>query len=634
MGIGKKLATAYYELIAATPNAESQISKQIVPAAQKSGEKAGSSMGGGLGQKMLGAVKKFAAPVTAALSVAGITKFAKSSVDAFNNTAASVNSLKRIIGGSAAEVSELSGAMRLAGMDTGKAGASLTIFSKKLSATNGDAKATASMQKLLGTTIKDTHGNMKSMSVLLPQVADKFKNMADGPQKTALAIQLFGKSGTAMLPFLNKGSAGISELEKKAKSLGITLDDNSIKKWGNYRAALRGTQVAFDGLKIQLGQALIPIFTGLSNFITNTVSPAFSQFIKWLQNPAVGEFTEQIGKMIADMGTQLGGFIEQAMPILQQLGQYLVKLFQQVWPPLQQMIKEIIPPLMAAIKALLPVVMSIAQAVLTAVVPIVMDLVGLFKGFITTLTGIINFIRGVFTGDWKLAWEGIKQIFTGIWDAVKSTIIAFWHAVQGIFNTAVTAIKGIFGNMWNSLARTLGPFFNNIGNGIRHGWDNIINFFRSLPGNIVRAFGDAGKILYNIGKSIITGLWNGMKWLWDNGPGKWINGLAGWIQGHKGPIEYDRTLLVKNGQAIIGGLDTGMEDTFDQQVKPHVLSYAGKIQTLFDSPALSAPSYQAGSMLGARITPANSPVSVTQNISTQDPRLAAEAAMRRLTFSL
>lgn len=609
---GRKLATAYYELIAATPNAESQISRQIVPAAQKAGEKAGGSMGGGLGQRMLGAVKSFAAPVAAAMTVAGVVKFAKSSVDAFNSTASSVNNLKRIIGGSASQVSALSGAMRLSGVDTSQASTSLTIFSKKLSATNGDAKATASMQQLLGTSIRDSSGHMKDMSVLLPQVADKLKSMADGPQKTALAIQLFGRSGTAMLPFLNKGSAGISELEAKAKSLGLTLDDTSMSKWGAYKAAVRGTQVAFDGLKIQVGQALIPVFTGLANFVTNTVSPAFSQFITWLHNPAVGQFTEQVGRMIANIGTQLGAFLAQALPIFQQLGQYLARLFQQVWPPLQQMTSAIIPPLLGAIKALLPVVMSVAHAVLGAVLPVITHLVGMVRGFITELTGLINFIRGVFTGNWRLAWQGIKQIFSGMWDAAKSMILAFWSQITGIFHVGVAVVKGIFVGMWNGLVHTLGPFFSAIGNGIRHGWDNILNFFRSLPGRILHAIGNVGNLLYNIGKDIIGGLFSGMKWLWNNGPGKWISGLAGWIKDHKGPIEYDRRLLVSNGQAIISGLDAGMEDTFVRQAQPHVLSYAGRISSLFGSVSLSAPAYRAGSLLGERIAGSN-PGQVVQN---------------------
>ena len=114
MADGVKLATAYYELIAATPGAEGQISSAILPAASKTGEAAGQS----IGSKILGGIKANAGLISGALGGIAVGKGLKDSVDAFVSLNSETKGLQRIIGGTTAEVSGLSGAMKLSGMDT------------------------------------------------------------------------------------------------------------------------------------------------------------------------------------------------------------------------------------------------------------------------------------------------------------------------------------------------------------------------------------------------------------------------------------------------------------------------------------------------------------------------------------
>ncbi|MFJ4230115.1 hypothetical protein ACIPYV_21325, partial [Paenarthrobacter nicotinovorans] len=80
---------------------------------------------------------------------------------------------------------------------------------------------------------------VKPMAEILPGLADKFKSMPDGAEKTALATQLFGRSGAQMLPFLNKGSEGIGQLTDKAKQMGLVIDDVSAKSFGAAKVSAR-----------------------------------------------------------------------------------------------------------------------------------------------------------------------------------------------------------------------------------------------------------------------------------------------------------------------------------------------------------------------------------------------------------
>lgn len=47
---------------------------------------------------------------------------------------------------------------------------------------------------------------------------------------------------------------------------------------------------------------------------------------------------------------------------------------------------------------------------------------GVYEGVKKVLKGLVDFISGVFTGDWKKAWEGVKEIFAGVWNGIVSLL--------------------------------------------------------------------------------------------------------------------------------------------------------------------------------------------------------------------
>lgn len=152
---------------------------------------------------------------------------------------------------------------------------------------------------------------------------------------------------------------------------------------------------------------------------------------------------------------------------------------------------------------------------------------------------------------------GLTYFFT-----CTNTGKAVWSSFTGFLGSCVQGIIGFF----SGLGSTIIGIFNSAANGARHAWNGVVSWFRGLPGSIVGFFGNAGSILYNAGASIISGFLNGLKSMWSNVTG-WISGIGDWIKAHKGPISYDRRLLIPAGQAIMTGFAQGLNNGFDNHVE-------------------------------------------------------------------
>lgn len=87
-----------------------------------------------------------------------------------------------------------------------------------------------------------------------------------------------------------------------------------------------------------------------------------------------------------------------------------------------------------------------------------------FKNIKQILDGIIQFVKGVFTGDWKMAWEGVKKIFGAIWDWIKNTL-------KTVLQLAWNSVKGIA----SRVGETISNVFKAIVNGVLSGVERVLN---------------------------------------------------------------------------------------------------------------------------------------------------------------
>ncbi|CAM3608209.1 tape measure protein [Erysipelothrix urinaevulpis] len=96
---------------------------------------------------------------------------------------------------------------------------------------------------------------------------------------------------------------------------------------------------------------------------------------------------------------------------------------------------------------ILKVVMSVFSGVMAAIgqfVGFAFKNIGAYvEGIVGVFTGLITFIRGVFSGDWKMAWNGVVKIFDSITGTIKKVWSNMWNFVMGLFNTGGKVFDGI-----------------------------------------------------------------------------------------------------------------------------------------------------------------------------------------------
>jgi hypothetical protein len=156
-------------------------------------------------QNSIGKLSAAMPGLAAALSVGGFTAMIKSTIDAADE----MNDLSQKIG---IAVKDL-GTWKLAAESSGT---SMESIAKGVKGLSGYMHDHAKELKAAGITATDAGGAMT-------QLADIFKAMPDGVEKTALAVKLFGKSGMDMIPMLNLGSSGLKEMTEKSAEYGRRL---------------------------------------------------------------------------------------------------------------------------------------------------------------------------------------------------------------------------------------------------------------------------------------------------------------------------------------------------------------------------------------------------------------------------
>jgi len=156
-------------------------------------------------------------------------------------------------------------ASEVAGTSTEAFAAGLSKLGKTAAQAAGGNKEASDAFKTVGITVRDANGHLKTNDELLLDLAEKFAGYEDSGYKAALAQKFFGKTGADMIPLLNKGRDGISELTDEAKKLGAVYGNDVAKAAGDFNDNLKKLELASEAAKVSLVQGLLPTLVNITN---------------------------------------------------------------------------------------------------------------------------------------------------------------------------------------------------------------------------------------------------------------------------------------------------------------------------------------------------------------------------------
>jgi phage-related protein len=351
----------------------------------------------------------------------------------------------------------------------------------------------------------------------------------------------------------------------------------------------------------------------ISNFgtISGKVAKAVGGFFSGL-GESIGKFFAMIGRWFSELPGRIGGF-------LASLPGVLARAFQAAFEFALKATYEGIQWIIAAAIAL-PIRLGLALFELGTILgELFIDAwnwaraktvegIAALIDFISNLPGrILNAIVSMASGLASWASNAWKSATSATGEGIGS-LIAFITTLPGKILRAIVSIitdlRNFFVRAWHS-AR----------DGVVEGLSAVLDFVRGIPGRVVDSLGNLWNTLYEAGKSIIQGFLNGIKAaaqaVWD-----FVSGIAAKIAALKGPLPYDRKLLIPAGLAIMQGLISGLTSGF-RDVLGLVGGMADQIGGMFGSSAFNvAAGLQAtvGSTISA--TGKFEPTPVVVNINT------------------
>ena len=303
-----------------------------------------------------------------------------------------------------------------------------------------------------------------------------------------------------------------------------------------------------------------PMFDALASGLSSIVSVLLTTYQGYIQ-PILDELA---GKLSSFAGQYLQPLIDKGLELIGKVADAVTLLWVNILQPFIEWF----------ISTIIPAITPVLQGVIDSFLLLGEVISGVFSGIITWLTGIIDFLVGVFTGEWSLAWTGIQEILSGIWELIKAIITGALSLIQNAITLAWTqisvttttiwnTIKALINTVWTWLKSLATQVFTSIKNAVSQAWTAIQTTTTEIWNGIGEALSllwetiktTAGETFTGI-KDTIVEAWNALKdrtgEIWD---GIW-NSIKGAINNIISGVEDMVNRVVSGINTMIDGINS------------------------------------------------------------------------------
>lgn len=203
---------------------------------------------------------------------------------------------------------------------------------------------------------------------------------------------------------------------------------------------------------------IISTVTDASTLISDVVGGLYGSVLNWWNSSGkelwsgVIECLKDIGKWFLDIWNQwIQPVIDTVIEVLRDLWENHLK---PLWDEILKVItsignfiltlwnKRLKPVVDWLIASFGPVFVNVFNNITKTVGTVIGDVIDAIKSVLKVFRGLLDFFTGVFSGDWKKAWNGIKTFFLGIWDGIVAGVKAPINIIIGLFEGLVNGVIG------------------------------------------------------------------------------------------------------------------------------------------------------------------------------------------------
>lgn len=251
-----------------------------------------------------------------ALSAGGLVAMVKSSLD----SADALSKLSQRVGITVEALSTLMPVADLAGVSAEQFEGGLRKLATRMFEAATGSEAAARSFAAVGVSVRGQDGTLRATDQVLLDLADRFKAMPDGAQKSALAVELFGKSGAELIPFLNQGRDGVEALTAELKALGVEIGGDTAAQAEVFNDALAKVRLAVTSIGNRILEAFLPAMVEMANGMVASAKEGGSlrrvldAIVLALKTVALGAAT--VGKSFVALGEAIGAGVAAAVAAL------------------------------------------------------------------------------------------------------------------------------------------------------------------------------------------------------------------------------------------------------------------------------------------------------------------------------